>query len=413
MASSVEPQARRWVFTVFEGHITNGMDLHEWFSWFQAQAHVGVRYIVCQLETATTTQRVHVQGYMHWSKVKRPSTIGSIYGLKATAFQQGSQRATPADNRAYCTEEEKRLSGTQPWEFGECPGGQGTRLKQVAAVIKDKGLKRAIEESPETYITCGRGMRDLDRFYKRQKTRGDWVQVIVIHGDSGAGKTWWAKQLFDPGHTFVMPAVPRNGNAWFDGYDNERTLVIDEMSGRIEFELFKNMLDPGELQVPVKGDYTPAMWNTVIITTNNHPNSWYGNDVDSWGVDPDKVSPVERRIHVYIEATGNYKKGTHSYIVNSWTRNLSTAPLKVLPTRDEVERSEEQPESAEAAPSNPVEEDVDLDELLGEWKVQDEQRSNDYMPDSFIATDTDFERLLDGGVGDEEPTKWLDLFDVE
>ncbi len=397
--AATEPQARRWCFTVFEANLKEHGTLAEWTTWAKVQQLNGVRYMVFQLEQART-ERLHVQGYVHFTVQKRRGSVNNILHLQNLHLEMA--KGTPSDNRAYCTDNDKRVDGTEAFEFGDCPGGQGSKLAVVAATIKEKGLKRAIEESPATYITNGRGMRDLDRFYKRQKTRPDSVHVIVIHGDSGAGKSWWAKKLYDPGNTYTMPAVPRNGNAWFDGYDSERTLVLDEFSGRIEFELFKNMCDPLDMQVPVKGDYTPAMWDTIIVTTNNHPCTWYGNDIDSWGVDPNVKSPIQRRIGTYIEAKGIYNNDTQKYNVISWVADIESGPVDSLPTRAD----EQTPVDAEVAPSNPVV-DEDMDALLEEWEK--EEKENNFMPDSFVATDTDFEGLLGGLDGDEEP-EGLNLF---
>ncbi len=404
-------KARRWCFTMFVKNLqTSGfLTLEDWATWAKVQDWVGVKYLVFQRENATTTQTEHVQGYIHFSVQKRRDTVNKL--LLVQNLHLEIAKGTPNDNRAYCTEAEKRVAETDFFEHGECPGGQGSKLAIVAATIKEHGLKRAIEDSPQTYITNGRGMRDLDRYYKRQKVRSEKIEVVCIYGESGSGKSWWAKKLFDPGHTYTMPAVPKNGNSWFDGYDNERTLVIDEMSGRIEFELFKNMLDPLDLQIPVKGDYTPALWDTVIITTNNHPSTWYPNDIDPWGLDT--VSPVQRRIHVFIEAHGNYNKGDHWYEVKSWVNSNESGPVKELPLRADESVPEPVDAQSDAAPSNavPTASDPPLDELLATWLTEDEAAAMDFMPADWIPTNTTYDGDNED-LGDLEPIGGEDLFNT-
>ncbi len=413
--------ARRWVFTVWPGKITNNFSLDEWWNWFRVQSHTGVRYIVAQKELAPVANRrpgsdgIHIQGYIHFTGQKRPSTIGVRYDLQPTTFTMA--RGTPADNRAYCTKSDTKVDGEDAYEMGECPGGQGSKLTEVALCIKTKGLKRAIEDSPHTYICHGRGMRDLDNFYKRQKIRSTSCHVIVIHGESGAGKSYWGKNLYDPGNTFTMPAVPKNGAGWFDGYDGERTLLIDEFSGRIEFELFKNMLDPYPIQVPTKGDFTPAMWDTVVITTNYHPCTWYPNDMDSWGSDPNRKSPVERRIHTYITANGIYDLGTHVYTVTSWVTGTASGDIQVLPTRED--ESGPVPTVAITTPASNASEDPDLEQLLGSWMTEDQAIAMDFMPSDFVPTDTTYEGDNED-MGDNEgfdqagnPTHLFPGFDVQ
>ncbi len=413
------PQARRWAFTAYVGNLlTNeALTLEDWTTWAAVQDWAGVKYLVFQRELATTTEREHVQGYIHFSGVKRRFTINKLLHLNDTHLEVAN--GSPSSNRAYCTLAEKRVHGTEYFEHGECPGGQGSRLAIVAESIKTKGLNATIEENPQTYITCGRGMRDLDVFYKRQRKRTGSVHVIVICGASGSGKSWWANNLYDPGdeHTFTMPAVPANGNAWFDGYDDQRTLVMDEFSGRVEFELMKNVMDPYKQMVPVKGTHTPALWDTVVITTNNHPNTWYPNDIDSWGLDT--VSPIQRRIHTYIEAHGNYNAGTHWYKVSSWISGVESEAIKVLPTRDD-----EAPSDNQTVPTAPIitanvdgsnasetarhETDPTAEELLGSWAVQDEDEAMDFMPSDWVATNTTYDGEDD--LGDLLPDSGLNLF---
>ncbi len=409
--SSSSVQARRWCFTVFEANLKEHGTLSAWFSWLKVQNFPGCKYIVAQLELAAT-ERLHVQGYIHFTGQKRRLSVNNILHLQNLHLEMA--KGTPSDNRAYCTEADKRLCDTEPFEFGECPGGQGSKLAAVAAMIKAKGLKRAIEESPATYITNGRGMRDLDRFYKRQKVRPNDVHVIVVNGDSGSGKTWWANMLYDPGHTFTMPAVPKNGAAWFDGYDDERTVVLDEFSGRVEYELFKNLCDAIPLQVPVKGDYTPAMWDTLIITTNNHPCTWYGNDVDPWGLDT--VSPVQRRIHTYVEAHGNWKEGTAWYEVHSWITNTSSGRVESIPVRADEEKGLSEavePDTADAMAlasgnASPTTEPDLEDEIIEELEGED----LDFLRGIELGEGADPDNIFFGTDGDIEPQFFTDLFDV-
>ncbi len=393
--SQVGPQARRWSFTVHVANLlTNGpLTLEDWCAWARVQDWTGVKYLVFQRERGDQTQREHVQGYIHFSTQKRRFAVNNVLHLQKTHLEVS--KGTPSDNRAYCTDADKRIEGTDYFEHGECPGAQGSRLAVVAESIKTKGLKQTIRDSPQTYITCGRGMRDLDRFYKNERVRKNHVNVICINGASGSGKSWWANNLYDPGHSFTMPAVPANGNAWFDGYDDERTLVIDEFSGRMEFELFKNVLDSYKQSVPVKGDHTPALWDTVIITTNFHPNSWYGNDIDPWGLDT--VSTIQRRIHTYIEAHGVYNNGDHWYQVKSWVNGEDSGPVKVLPVRAEEAIPENQTVAAESTAASNASETANqsteptVEELLGSWAVEDEAAQNDFMPSDWIPTNTTYD----------------------
>ncbi len=405
MASSVEPQQRRWVFTVWPAHILGGMDLDEWWAWFKNQPHTGVRYIVAQMERATTTQAVHVQGYIHYSKVKRPSTIGRVYGLKPESFQRGSEHATPADNRGYCTEIDKRVPGTEPWEFGECPGKQGSRLTEVARSIKARGLKRTVQDFPATYISCGHGMRDLSLFYLREEWAGKIrdVQVNVIWGAPGSGKSYWAETMYDPGNSWALP--DEQGTTWIDGYDGQRTLVIEDFKGKIPFRTLLRMLDNYPLEMQTKGGFMPARWSEIVVTSNFHPNSWYGDDVDPWGFE---ISPLQRRINRIVQTRGQHPNS--EYIIMG--QMTDWVPMDRLPVLADIVEATE-PETADAQSSTsgnasptvePDLEDEIIEELLGD--------DLDFLRGIELGVGADPDNILLGTDGDVEPQFFTDLYDV-
>ena len=103
---------------------------------------------------------------------KRASYLGNMFKLKPEAFQAKKPAATPADNRAYCTDESKRVEGTEPHEFGEIPRTaeqMAPKLETFVDTMKTQGLKRAIEADPVTYIRNCNGIKDYDRVLKRQR----------------------------------------------------------------------------------------------------------------------------------------------------------------------------------------------------------------------------------------------------
>ncbi len=417
------PIARHYAMTVWPKNLLSHSSLKEWFEFAKANT-AGITYLVIQHEHGTKEGGHHVQGFVTAATKKRPSTLGIHFQCKPEAFQKMKPASNPQKNRAYCTDDSKRLPGTDFFEYGTVPGAQPNKIETLCDIVKEHGLKRAIDSDPATFVRHCNGLEKLDNHYKRQKVRGLDMWVVVIYGPSGAGKSYWAKQLYDPGNTYTLPAVPRSGQAWFDHYDGQRTLLIDEFSGRIEFELFKNMLDPYEMQCPIKGTYTQAMWDTVLITTNFHPCSWYGNDVDPWGTE--SVSPVQRRIDWFIEATGIYNKGTHQYVVNNWASNEISPVLTVVPTRRMLdEANAAQSEDVDAA--SPYEHSSAAATVLTEPKVDttgaaDPDPTVEELDAQWERLDNEFGAVLDpnwgepdpdnvllGTDGDSEPLKGIDL----
>ncbi len=414
------PIARHYAFTVWPKHLLNHPTLEDWFVFAETKT-AGITYLVMQHEHGTKEGGHHVQGFVTAATKKRPSTLGNHFQLKPEAFQKMKAKSTPQKNRAYCTDDSKRLPGTLFFEYGSVPGEQPSKLEALCDIVKEHGLKRAIDSDPATYVRHCNGLASLDNHYKRQKIRSMDMHVVVICGPSGAGKSYWAKHLYDPGNTYTLPAVPRSGQAWFDHYDSQRTLLIDEFSGRIEYELFKNMLDPYEMLCPIKGDHNVALWDTVLITTNFHPCTWYGNDVDPWGTET--VSPVERRIDWFIEAKGDYVKGSHQYVVNNWEAKEVSPVLTVLPTRrmvDEANADQSEGVDAETEHSKDlqptviteptVDTTVAADPTVEELDAQWERLDNEFgavLDPNWGGPDPD--NVLLGQDGDLEPLRGINI----
>lgn len=299
------PNARGWCFTIHEGHLLNNLDVPGWDAWVRSvETWEGVKYLVFQQERGGNTARLHLQGYVHHTKQVRATQLGTLFNCLPTAFT--AARGGPASNRAYCTKEETREPGTTTYEYGDCPGGQGKRMDIVAASIKEKGLKATIEENMGTYITCHRGMHELDRYLKRQRVEGRAerpMETTVVWGDAGSGKSHWANH-WDPGNTFVLPDIKRGERVNLDGYDGQRTLLIEDFDGQIEYRTLLRMLDVYNADFNTKGSMVAADWNFVLITSNLHPNTWYGNDKDPWYYEPGKQGPLQRRLTRVIRAEG-------------------------------------------------------------------------------------------------------------
>lgn len=76
-----------------------------------------VRYIVFQEELAKTTGTEHLQGYIVFNNARRLKTVGGILRRAYWAEAKGTGR----QNSEYCTKQEDRKPGTQPFIWGRMP----------------------------------------------------------------------------------------------------------------------------------------------------------------------------------------------------------------------------------------------------------------------------------------------------
>jgi hypothetical protein len=121
------------------------------------------------------------------------------------------------------------------------------------------------------------------------------VSVHVYWGRTGTGKT--RRAVEENQDSYYILRNYGGTNVWFDGYNNETTLIIDEFYGWIKFGMLLTYLDGYKTTLPVKGGTMWAHWNKVIITSNCEHRSWYKNITElQWGA-------LERRIseEIYFE----------------------------------------------------------------------------------------------------------------
>ena len=68
-----------------------------------------------------------------------------------------------------------------------------------------------------------------------------------------------------------------NGGTWFAN-PTSKVMVFEEFAGQIQLQKMLKYLDPYPMALEVKGGMRPAMYETVIITSNTRPDGWYRNE---------------------------------------------------------------------------------------------------------------------------------------
>lgn len=82
-------------------------------------------------------------------------------------------------------------------------------------------------------------------------------------------------------------------NIWWDGYTGQKAIVIDEFYGSwMKYNVLLTILDGYALRLEVKGGFTWASYDMVIITSNATVGEWYSR-VD--------ISALNRRIKEVID----------------------------------------------------------------------------------------------------------------
>ena len=257
---------------------------HEWCSFLVYQHEVG--------EEGT----YHLQGFLSLVTQRRFKEFLLYFPRARMAKANGK----PSANLRYCSKDESRATivgwskqfkalptmethlHVGPFVFGEVPAGQGRRtdLAQACQIISDGGsLGDVAKLDLSTAARYSRNLNDLKFILMRERAyEARDIDVLIINGPTGSGKSHLAYEMGrnDPNGYFVLCAGSTKSQLWFDGYEGEGTLVMDEFRPTwCTYSYLLRLLDKWPLRLPMKGSHTWALWTKVIITTTHPLGTWY------------------------------------------------------------------------------------------------------------------------------------------
>lgn len=246
-------RGKNWVFT-----LNNPKEEEEPSKWFNEN----VKYLIYQREKGEEGTE-HYQGYMMLQKTMRLSAMKKINDRAHWEVRKGSHQQA----EDYCSKEETRIGETIRLGTPPCQGKR-TDLQLVAdQVLKGKRLREIAEEHPAAYIRYGRGIERLR--CRVSKPRNFMTEAFVVWGDTGVGKSRWAKSYFP--NSYVKPI----NNKWWDGYDEHEVVIMDEFYGWLKYTTILQLLNGLEAQVETKGGFINFRPKLIVFTSNKHWEDWY------------------------------------------------------------------------------------------------------------------------------------------
>lgn len=166
---------------------------------------------------------------------------------------------------AYATKDESRVLG--PWQLGKLSdSAQGCRtdFHAVAEQVRDGGALSAVaQEAPGVFVRYHRGLAALSAAVQQQQWRD--VTCVYIAGPTGSGKSSFVYDTF--GHANVY-ALASHQPLWFDGYEAQRVLLIDEFEEGFDNKALLRLLDGHPFRAPIKGGFQQARWTFVFVVGN-------------------------------------------------------------------------------------------------------------------------------------------------
>lgn len=265
-----------------------------------------IRYLVWGREVGESGTP-HLQGYIHFASARVWSSAYEYVSPGLPAYLHPKD-GTPQQASKYC-----KKDGDYD-EFGELPvKGARSDLREIAERVHKDGWNLCDEvRSPTpdfglitTAIRHHRHIEVLENAIGRSNCRDGSkdVEVIWCHGLPGSGKSRWAFETYPK--AYVYAGSP--GCLWFDNYNYEDTIVIDDFRGNkvvgadmckptIDFSYLLRLLDRYPMQVPVKGGYKWLAATRFVITCPFSPE-------DAW-CSSENIAQLTRRITTVKEFSG-------------------------------------------------------------------------------------------------------------
>ncbi len=275
-------RARNWCFTLNNPATDNLPRL-------LVLERTDIGYAIWQLEQGST---IHVQGYVRFTKNKRLCALQELLRGAHAAICRGSE----AQNIAYCTKEETRVSG--PYEIGvRIAQGKRSDILRLRDGIKEGSTDLMLINDDETCGAFARSMKFVDRCrYLFAKKRDFKSFVICIYGPTDIGKSRVAAAVSPNAYRFS-----NNKGAWFDYYDGVSDIIFDDFYGGIPRHQLLQLLDRYPTTVESKGGTINWCPKVIIITSNKPPWEWYRDhegEFQPWDA-------IKRRLDFYVEQTND------------------------------------------------------------------------------------------------------------
>lgn len=311
---------RKWFITRYP-HEDDEIDLTTiWQRW--QKKFESAPYLAGQIEHGKSG-KWHIQAAVHF---KRGCTTKEVVKrLGGNGVHVEPQMGTNDDIKRYVSkpaygDEKEFHEHGEPIEIA----GQGARtdLKEAALCLKEKGEKACFEEHPGTFVRYNRGLREAVKAMTWDpEYMMSWrdVQVIILWGRAGAGKSRQAKELAVGGLYMVSSgarAMDMTKKPYFKQYRGEGTIMFQEYTGWCPYADLMEITDgqPYMAEDPKEGMHQ-AKWTRVIFTSPEHPREWYKKFLkNKGGWDGEFNEQFHRRIIKLVELKRPKRKLVKRYV---------------------------------------------------------------------------------------------------
>lgn len=206
----------------------------------------------------------HLQMACRFNKQTSLSLARKIFGRDKAHVEV--MKGTCEQSYVYCSKEKLLMErGPRPAD----PGKEAkSKLDGMIIAIKEGQCDRTIfEMNPAMYLRYRSSIGAAKALYAGTIKRNP-LSVFWYWGETGAGKSYRAEQeAAEDGRRLYR----QNGSSWWDGYDGDELVVIDDLEETVRFRDLLKILDVYNILVPTKGSHTWLKCEKIWVTASYPP----------------------------------------------------------------------------------------------------------------------------------------------
>uniref|UniRef100_A0AAU6S515 Replication-associated protein n=1 Tax=Myotis capaccinii feces associated cyclovirus 2 TaxID=3139989 RepID=A0AAU6S515_9CIRC len=226
------------------------------------------KYGIIGKEIAPATGTIHLQGFCNLHK---PMRFNAIKKCLSNTIHIEKANGSDLDNQKYCSK------AGEIFETGE-PQSQGKRndLQTMVDYVNNQpgicNIENIAREHPTVFIKYHRGIKEWLRLHKPIQPRFEKTEVFYYYGSPGTGKSKSALEeataALQEGETVANDIYYKPRGLWWDGYMQQRCIIIDDFYGWIKYDEMLKIMDRYPYKVQIKGGFEEFTSKKIWITTN-------------------------------------------------------------------------------------------------------------------------------------------------
>lgn len=248
----------------------------------------------------------HLQAVFYFNSQRNMNNVKAALGCNRWHLEMLHRGSTPQAAAEYCAKgkqshaEWTRLRTRGPnygvdatvHDFGDIPQqGKRTDIDAGIELIQSgSSWNELCEQAPKVVLRYPQGTKHL--LAARVAVRKEKTVVRWMYGPTGTGKSQYCAENH-PDAYWKMGA-----NQWWDGYEGEKTVVLDDFRGDwMTFHHLLRLLDRYPMKVEVKGasiNFSPSL---ILVTSNVAPWEIYS------GRTSEDMAQLARRVETVVEMT--------------------------------------------------------------------------------------------------------------